>query len=102
MYEGNSVDIQMKRIVLEEGFFDKTVYHCEIITYNPEEERIYLLSKESPLSVFSLDGIYDCRIETKEEGHIGCSGMVKERYWNKLGRVAVFQIQNGFYKNLLN
>ena len=101
MYEGRPVDIQMESMILDEGFFDETVYQCEIITYNPEEERIYLLSRKTELPVFSLDGIYKCTI-SGEEGLEQCKGVITERYWNKLGRVMVFQIKNGFYKKVLN
>lgn len=101
MYEECSADIRMTRMILKEGFFDKATYHCSIITYNPEEECIYLLSDETQLPVFSLDGIYECRIDTPK-GVIGCSGTIRERYWNKVGRIIKFQIQNGFYKNLVN
>ena len=31
-----------------------------------------------------------------------CKGILKERYWNKAGRVMKFKIQNGFYKKVLN
>ena len=101
MYEGRPVDMQMERMILEEGFFDQTIYQCEIITYKPEEERIYLLSKRTELPVFSLDGIYRCTIAA-EEGLVECSGSITERYWNKLGRVMVFRLRNGFYKKVVN
>ena len=101
MYEECSADIRMTRMILKEGFFDKATYHCSIITYNPEEECIYLLSDETQLPVFSLDGIYECRIDTPK-GVIGCSGTIRERYWNKVGIIVKFQIRNGFYKNLVN
>ena len=91
----------MQRMILDEGFFDETVYQSQIITYKPEEERIYLLSKQPELPVFSLDGIYKCTI-AGEEGLIECSGSMTERYWNKLGRVMVFRLRNGFYKKVLN
>ena len=31
-----------------------------------------------------------------------CSITIRERYWNKVGRIVKFQIRNGFYKNLVN
>lgn len=101
MYEGSPADIQMERIILDEGFYDETVYQCEVITYNPEEERIYLLSKHTELPVFSLDGIYGCTI-AEQGGIVQCKGIIVERYWNKLGRVMVFKVKNGFYKKVLN
>lgn len=101
MYEGSPVDIQMERMILDEGFYDETTYQCDVITYKPEEERIYLLSKHTELPVFSLDGIYRCTIAEKD-GLVQCGGVITERYWNKLGRIVVFQVKNGFYKKVLN
>ncbi len=40
-------------------------------------------------------------IENSEDPVI-CKGIIKERYWNKAGKVMKFKIQNGFYKKLLN
>lgn len=101
MYEECPVDIRMTRMILKEGFFDGTTYHLSVITCCPEDKCIYLLSDETELAVFSLDGIYECRITTSN-GVISCTGMIQERYWNRLGKVLKFYIQNGFYKNPVN
>lgn len=100
MYEKCSATMQMKRMILKDGYFDDISYPCKVIRYNQEEESIYLLT-EKELPAFSLDAIYECRIET-DKGSVACSGILLERYWNKLGNVMKFRIQNGFYKNLLN
>ncbi|MGF0031965.1 hypothetical protein ACQRBN_03210 [Bariatricus sp. SGI.154] len=101
MYEECQVTLRMERMILKDGYFDEKIHHCKIITYHPEEESIYLLSEDTELPAFSLDGIYECRIETKD-GTIGCKGCIRERYWNKRGKVMKYQIKNGFYKNLVN
>ncbi len=88
-------------MVLKEGRFDAKVHHCTIITYRPEEECIYLIAEDADITEFSLDGNYECRI-SEAQGETACIGAVRERYWNKAGRVLKFQIKNGFYKNLVN
>ena len=47
------------------------------------------------------DSFFECSIENLEDPVI-CKGIIKERYWNKAGKVMKFKIQNGFYKKLLN
>ncbi len=101
MYEGCRADIRMNRMILKEGRFDEKVHRCNIITYKPEEECIYLVAEDTEVTEFSLDGNYECRIHT-EKGNTVCIGSILERYWNKAGRVLKFQIKNGFYKNLVN
>lgn len=101
MYEGCRADIRMNRMILKEGRFDEKIHHCNIITYKPEEESIYLVAEDTEVTEFSLDGNYECRIHTEEGGTV-CIGSIIERYWNKAGRVLKFRIKNGFYKNLVN
>lgn len=101
MYEECQADIRMNRMILKEGYYDKTTYYCNVITYNPEEENIYLLSGDAKLPVFSLDGLYECKIHT-QKGIVSCIGVIEERYWNKMGNIVKFHIKNGFYKNLVN
>ena len=86
MYEECPAKLKMERVILKDGFFD------------PEKETIWLLTGKTELPVFSLDALYTCSLEQEEES-VSCQGQIRERYWNKLGRVIVFHIQNGFYKN---
>lgn len=100
-YEGCATKLRMDRVILEDSFFDETEYLCKIIAYDEEEETLYLVSEEAELTFYSLDGIYECSIEDPKDPVI-CKGILKERYWNKAGRVMKFKIQNGFYKKVLN
>ena len=100
MYEKCPASLSMTRVILQNGYFDENIYNCEVITYNPEEESIYLLTGKNELPLFSLDGVYECILETEET--IKCEGVIKERYYNKLGRIVIFYVRNGFYKNLVN
>ena len=101
MYENFHATLKIHRMILKDSFFDRCHYSCKVITYRPEEEFIYLLSEGTELTAFSLDGLYECRIEDENCMNI-CKGMIRERYWNKQGKVIKFQIQNGFYKKVLN
>ena len=101
MYEKCPASLRMTRVIVQNGYFDENIYHCEVIMYNPKEESIYLLTGKSELPLFSLDGVYECILEVEEE-EIKCEGVIKERYGNKLGKVVVFYVRNGFYKNPVN
>lgn len=100
-YEGCTAKLRMERVILEDSFFDETEYLCKIIAYDEEEGTLYLVSEEAELTSYSLDSIYECSIE-KLEDPVVCKGIIKERYWNKAGKVMKFKIQNGFYKKVLN
>lgn len=101
MYEKCSASLRMKRMILQNGHFNENTYKCQVITYNSEEESIYLLTGDTGLPLFSLDGLYECVLETDTE-EIMCEGVIKERYFNKLGRIIVLYVRNGFYKNPVN
>ena len=101
MYNDYSAGLSMDRMILGDGCFDKETYKCEVVKYIPEMECIYLLAEDADLSVFSLDALYECTLE-KESDVLKCQGFIKERYISKLGKVIVFYIQNGFYKNPVN
>ena len=101
MYEGCAAQLRMERGVLQETFLDETVYQCKVIAYDEEGKTLYLAAEDANLTSFSLDGIYECGIDDEKESLI-CKGLVKERYWNKAGKVIRFKIQNGFYKKVLN
>ena len=101
MYRECLAKIVMKRVILGEGYYDDRLQECTVIRYNPEKETIYLLVGEAELPVFSLDALYECFIQT-EQGHLRCQGYIRERYTSKRGKVLVFQIENGFYKNPVN
>ena len=101
MYRDCPANLSMIRVILGDSNFDESVYTCKIIRYNPEKECIYLLTGKTELPVFSLDALYECNIQSENEV-IGCQGIIKERYVSKLGKVIVFEIRNGFYKNPVN
>lgn len=101
MYRDCPAKLGMERVILGDGFFDESVYTCKIIRYIPEEESIYLLTGKTELPAFSLDALYNCSIYT-ENTIVKCEGFITERYMSKLGKVIVFRVKSGFYKNPLN
>lgn len=101
MFEGCPAVLRMLRTILKDGLFDDLSYNCKVIRYINEEESIYLLTGKIDLPAFSLDAVYECTVQS-EEGPVICTGSICERYWCKAGRVIVFRIANGFYKNNLN
>ena len=101
MFEECPAILKMTRTILKDGCFDETAHHCKIIRYISGEERIYLLAGKADRPSFSLDGLYECTVSSKD-GPVICTGTIRERYWSKAGKVIVFRIENGFYKNNLN
>ena len=101
MYRDCPANLSMVRVILGESYYDESVYTCKIIRYIPEKECIYLLTGKTELPTFSLDALYECNIQNENE-ILGCQGFIKERYISKLGKVIVFEIQNGFYKKPIN
>lgn len=100
-FQGTTVKLKMIRVILDGEEYLDTTHTCKVITYKKEEGCIYLLTGKTEVTEFSLDGIYECILLEGEE-EVRCTGMIRERYWNKLGKVLVFQIEKGFYKNPVN
>lgn len=96
MYEGSSVELQMRKLISAEGVFDDKKHHCKVFKYDMDEDYIYLVLKESDLAAISLDAKYDCYITTRTE-YLYCTGVVKERYGSPEGNILLFRIENGFF-----
>lgn len=101
MYEGCSVELEMRQMILEEGKMEERIHYGRIISYDADQARMRLLLRGEPVEVISLDAIYRCKIMDGERS-AECEGMVLERYLDRQGDMLVFQIENGFYKNSLN
>ena len=101
MYRECPVNVSMVRVILGDCYCDEHIHSCQVIRYIPDKECIYLLAEEDELSAFSLDALYECEIRVEDE-MLKCQGFITERYNSKQGKVIVFRIQNGFYKNPVN
>lgn len=100
-FQGSTVKLKMKKMLLSGCEYSDVVHTCKVLDYRQELGRLYLLTGKTEVTEFSLDGVYECSW-TDGEIEVVCSGMIRERYWNKLGKVVIFEIQNGFYKNPVN
>ncbi len=101
MYEDCPARLVMKRSILTDGRMDEASRMCKVISYDPDEGDLYLLIGKTGLSRFSLDGLYECSLTENGES-LTCTGLLKERYATRGGKMVVFHIQNGFYKNIVN
>lgn len=100
MYENCPVKLNMVRSILKDGIFDEDEREAEVFRYDEGEEVLYLSVKSYDLPEYSLDAIYECRIEAEEE--MTCLGVIKERYRKESSYIIKYKIQNGFYKKLVN
>lgn len=97
MYDNYPVDIVMKEMILEGGFFDEVSYSGTIDKYDEDAEVLYI-SINDELPIYSLDAAYECIISDSDGKLISCEGAVSERYQSKGKKMIVFQIQKGFNK----
>ncbi len=97
MKYGDKAELCMRKTILMDGTKDIKRILCSVLKYESKEECIYLVLENDVLQNISLDGIYECKLNTKSEV-VSCVGMVKERFYNEHGKVLKFQIKNGFYK----
>ncbi len=99
--QNSKAKIRMKKMLLAGGCFKDEVYNCEVLKYDTQEERIYLVLKDSDIEEISLDGIYQCIIYQGEHG-LECEGRILERFRNHKGNILHFQVEKGFYKININ
>lgn len=97
MRRGDRVEIKMRKVLHSGVTLNENAYSCELLQYDEKEECLYLAVDQSELTVFSLDAIYFCEIQTETE-LLQCTGRIKERSRQKVGKVLKVEIENGFYK----
>lgn len=97
MYDGEKAVIIMTKSLKEGIETDKELYKCIVIEYQKETEQVHLLMQSGDMKRISLDGLYECRINTLK-GEVLCTGKIKERYTNYAGDILIFQVLNGFYE----
>lgn len=101
MIEGSSVKLHMKKVLKTGMILDKSVYTCNVDSYDEEVDKLVLIDDELKLEKLSLDAIYDCEIY-QDKMMLQCEGQVKERYQGEDGNLVVFYIQNGFYEKSID
>lgn len=96
MYEGNPLELRMKKMIVSGEKMETAPFHCQIIRYDKEEERIYMVLVDAKLPEVSLDAVYECVIAARGQ-LLSCDGRIRERYYNHYGKVLVLQVENGFF-----
>lgn len=96
MFKDCPVELTMKHVILEGGYFDDGTYNGIVDRYDEDDKLLYINVKND-VSIFSLDAVYKSKIAT-EEGFYYCEGAIKERYWQSDKKKVVLAIQKGFNK----
>lgn len=98
MKKVDKVEITMEKELCTSAKLDEQTYSCELLRYDSRRECLYLEVTSEDLTVFSLDAIYHCKLQSGTEV-LACTGRIKERYVQKGRKTIKFEIENGFYKN---
>lgn len=97
MRKGEIAELKMQKMLRAGEDTDTTVHKSIFLRYDDKQECIYLALQEGKLTDISLDGLYQCEMQT-ETGKQSCIGRIKERYDVGTDAVVKLQIENGFYK----
>lgn len=97
MIEGRVVKLQMKKMLLKGIYLEKDTYTCRVVSYDIQEEKILMSIEDGYLAKLSLDAEYECVIYL-EDKILRCEGVIKERYQNEDGNMALFLVEKGFYE----
>ncbi len=98
MKKVDRVEIKMKKALCTGEKLDEQIYLCELLKYDSKRECLYFEVAALDLTVFSLDAIYECRLQSGTS-ILECTGRIKERYCQRNEKIIKFEIENGFYKN---
>ena len=97
MNKGNVVKLIMTQPLSVGQMLDEKVYVCELVSYDRQQEMVFLILNEGELKELSLDAIYECQIFT-EEAMFQCTGRIVERFHDTEGKKVNLRVKNGFYK----
>ena len=97
MKKVDKVEIKMKKALCKSEKLDEQSYSCELLRYDSKKECLYFELGSADLTAFSLDAIYDCKLQSGTSV-LECTGRIKERYCQKDKKTIKFEIENGFYK----
>ena len=98
MKKVDSVELKMKKALCAGAKIDEHTFVCELLRYDSKRENLYLEVVTFDLTMFSLDAIYECKLQSGLS-ILECTGRIKERYCQGNKKVIKFEIENGFYKN---
>lgn len=97
MKKVDRVEIKMKKALCTGAKIDEHTFVCELLRYDSRKESLYFEVGTSDLTMFSLDAIYECKLQSGTS-ILECTGRIKERYCQGNRKVIKFEIENGFYK----
>ncbi len=97
MNKGNVVKLIMTQPLSVGQMLDEKVYVCELVSYDRQQEMVFLILNEGELKELSLDAIYECQIFA-EEAMFQCTGRIVERFNDTEGKKVNLRVKNGFYK----
>lgn len=97
MNKGNVVKLIMTQPLSVGQMLDEKVYVCELVSYDRQQEMVFLILNEGELKELSLDAIYECQIFA-EEAMFQCTGRIVERFYDTEGKKVNLRVKNGFYK----
>ena len=97
MNKGNAVKLIMTQPLSVGQMLDEKVYVCELVSYDRQQEMVFLILNEGELKELSLDAIYECHIFA-EEAMCQCTGRIVERFHDAEGKKVNLRVKNGFYK----
>ena len=98
MKKVDCVEIKMKKALCAGAKLDEHTFVCDLLRYDSKRESLYLEVGMSDLTMFSLDAIYECKLQSGSSV-LECTGRIKERYCQGNKKVIKFVIENGFFKN---
>ena len=98
MKKVDSAGIKMKKALGIGAKIDEHTFVCDLLRYDSKRESLYLEVETSDLTMFSLDAIYECKLQSGLS-ILECTGRIKERYCQGNKKVIKFEIENGFFKN---
>ena len=98
MKKVDRVEVKMKKALRTGAKTDEQTFACDLLRYDSRRESLYFEVGASDLNMFSLDAIYECKLQSGTSV-LECTGRIKERYCQGNKKVIKFEIENGFYKN---
>ena len=97
MKKVDKVEIWMNKQLCIGAVLDEKVYLCDLLRYDGKRESLYFEVGAAELTDFTLDAIYDCKLQAGTEV-LECAGRIKERYCQGNKKILKFEIKNGFCK----
>lgn len=97
MKKGDVAILKMQKNLYVQGSIDDSMYQGSVLKYDEHQQCIFLLMEKENIEKLSLEGLYECELQTYD-AILKCMGVIEERYYGNWGKTVKFRIKNGFYK----